>query len=266
MPYSDKILDTTTTRGTSAASTPGRPDRRHRARRRPGVRRRDEAADQGQPGHGRDRGRQVQDVRLRLARSPRSSLATEWLKGKTIDEAMAIKNTEIVEELALPPVKVHCSVLAEDAIKAAIKNYQEKQDAAETAAKRSREPVGGVSSHRVGIISLDTTPNRKERLMSTAVAPETTEPRREGRPAGRPAAHRDREGGRARSSGTSPTCRRAARSSRTASCTCASACRAAGAAGSRTSSTSTRSTTRRPTTSSSSTASRSSSTSGRCCT
>jgi nitrogen fixation NifU-like protein len=58
-----------------------------------------------------------------------SSLATEWLKGKTIDEAMGIKNTQIVEELALPPVKVHCSVLAEDAIKAAIRNYQEKQDA-----------------------------------------------------------------------------------------------------------------------------------------
>ena len=56
-----------------------------------------------------------------------SSLATEWLRGKTIDEAMGIKNTQIVEELALPPVKVHCSVLAEDAIKAAIKNYQEKQ-------------------------------------------------------------------------------------------------------------------------------------------
>ena len=56
-----------------------------------------------------------------------SSLATEWLKGKTIDEAMGIKNTAIVEELALPPVKVHCSVLAEDAIKAAIKNYQGKQ-------------------------------------------------------------------------------------------------------------------------------------------
>ncbi len=55
-----------------------------------------------------------------------SSLATEWLKGKTIDEAMDIKNTQIVEELALPPVKVHCSVLAEDAIKAAIKNYQDK--------------------------------------------------------------------------------------------------------------------------------------------
>src|SRR5688572_15055885 len=65
-----------------------------------------------------------------------SSLATEWLKGKSIDEAMNIRNTAIVEELALPPVKVHCSVLAEDAIKAAIKNYQEKQpvDAKEPAA------------------------------------------------------------------------------------------------------------------------------------
>jgi len=62
-----------------------------------------------------------------------SSLATEWLRGKTIDEAMAIKNTAIVEELSLPPVKVHCSVLAEDAIKAAIKNFQEKQEAAEPA-------------------------------------------------------------------------------------------------------------------------------------
>jgi len=60
-----------------------------------------------------------------------SSLATEWLKGKTVNEAMGIKNTEIVEELALPPVKVHCSVLAEDAIKAAIKNYQEKNEAVE---------------------------------------------------------------------------------------------------------------------------------------
>jgi len=56
-----------------------------------------------------------------------SSLATEWLKGKSLDEAMAIKNTEIVQELALPPVKVHCSVLAEDAIKAAIKDFHGKQ-------------------------------------------------------------------------------------------------------------------------------------------
>ena len=56
-----------------------------------------------------------------------SSLATEWVKGKTVDEALEIKNTNIVDELALPPVKIHCSVLAEDAIKAAIKNYRDKQ-------------------------------------------------------------------------------------------------------------------------------------------
>jgi nitrogen fixation NifU-like protein len=55
-----------------------------------------------------------------------SSLATEWLKGKSVDEALAIDNMDIVEELALPPVKIHCSVLAEDAIKAAIKDYQVK--------------------------------------------------------------------------------------------------------------------------------------------
>lgn len=55
-----------------------------------------------------------------------SSLATEWLKGKTVDQALSIDNMDIVEELALPPVKIHCSVLAEDAIKAAIKDYQEK--------------------------------------------------------------------------------------------------------------------------------------------
>lgn len=56
-----------------------------------------------------------------------SSLATEWLKGKTVDEALKIENTAIVEELSLPPVKIHCSVLAEDAIKAAVKDYQTKQ-------------------------------------------------------------------------------------------------------------------------------------------
>jgi nitrogen fixation NifU-like protein len=55
-----------------------------------------------------------------------SSLATEWLKGKSLDEAMKIDNMDIVEELALPPVKIHCSVLAEDAIKAAIADYQKK--------------------------------------------------------------------------------------------------------------------------------------------
>jgi len=59
-----------------------------------------------------------------------SSLLTEWVKGKTLEEAQQIKNTQIAEELALPPVKVHCSVLAEDAIKAAISNYRENQNTA----------------------------------------------------------------------------------------------------------------------------------------
>jgi len=55
-----------------------------------------------------------------------SSLVTEWVKGKSLDEAMAIRNTAIAQELALPPVKIHCSILAEDAIKAAVKDYQDK--------------------------------------------------------------------------------------------------------------------------------------------
>ena len=66
-----------------------------------------------------------------------SSLATEWLKGKTVDQALAIKNTDIVAELSLPPVKIHCSVLAEDAIKAAIADYKSKQD------KEKGVPDGG---------------------------------------------------------------------------------------------------------------------------
>ena len=57
-----------------------------------------------------------------------SSLVTEWIKGKTITEALTIKNTEIVKELSLPPIKIHCSVLAEDAIKAAISDYQKKNE------------------------------------------------------------------------------------------------------------------------------------------
>ena len=57
-----------------------------------------------------------------------SSLVTEWVKGKTLDEAGAIKNSQIAEELALPPVKIHCSILAEDAIKAAIEDYRSKHD------------------------------------------------------------------------------------------------------------------------------------------
>ena len=59
-----------------------------------------------------------------------SSLVTEWVKGKTLSEAMTIKNTQIAEELALPPVKIHCSILAEDAIKAAVQDYQAKHGAA----------------------------------------------------------------------------------------------------------------------------------------
>ena len=56
-----------------------------------------------------------------------SSLATEWMKGKTLDEAVTISNTQLAEELALPPVKIHCSVLAEDAIKAAVRDYKQKK-------------------------------------------------------------------------------------------------------------------------------------------
>ena len=65
-----------------------------------------------------------------------SSLVTEWVKGKTLDEAMSIKNTQIAEELALPPVKIHCSILAEDAIKAAIEDYRTKH--AEGAAQQPK--------------------------------------------------------------------------------------------------------------------------------
>jgi Fe-S cluster assembly scaffold IscU len=67
-----------------------------------------------------------------------SSLATEWVKGKTIDEALAIKNTEIVKELSLPPVKIHCSVLAEDAIRAAIGDWKKKQDSAKPVAAEAK--------------------------------------------------------------------------------------------------------------------------------
>jgi nitrogen fixation NifU-like protein len=70
-----------------------------------------------------------------------SSLATEWLKGKTVDEALAIKNTDIVNELSLPPVKIHCSVLAEDAIKAAISDYKKKQAAEGKTAEKVAQPT-----------------------------------------------------------------------------------------------------------------------------
>ena len=69
-----------------------------------------------------------------------SSLATEWIKDKSLDDAMSVSNTDIVEELSLPPVKIHCSVLAEDAIKAAIKDYRQKQGNA--VFKEYKEEVG----------------------------------------------------------------------------------------------------------------------------
>ena len=65
-----------------------------------------------------------------------SSLATEWLRGKTVDQALAIKNTDIVNELSLPPVKIHCSVLAEDAIKAAIADYRAKHSSVVTESEK----------------------------------------------------------------------------------------------------------------------------------
>ena len=71
-----------------------------------------------------------------------SSLATEWVKGKTVEEALAIKNTDIVRELSLPPVKIHCSVLAEDAIKAALSDWKKKQGDAEG---KPAEPAAAAS-------------------------------------------------------------------------------------------------------------------------
>jgi nitrogen fixation NifU-like protein len=67
-----------------------------------------------------------------------SSLATEWVKGKTVDEALSIKNMDIVKELSLPPVKIHCSVLAEDAIRAAIGDWKKKQESAKPVAVEAR--------------------------------------------------------------------------------------------------------------------------------
>jgi len=71
-----------------------------------------------------------------------SSLATEWIKGRTVDEALEISNTEIVQELSLPPVKIHCSVLAEDAIKSAISDYKSKQAAGAAQERRQGQEQG----------------------------------------------------------------------------------------------------------------------------
>ncbi|MET0383672.1 MAG: Fe-S cluster assembly scaffold IscU [Burkholderiaceae bacterium] len=74
-----------------------------------------------------------------------SSLVTEWIKGKSLDEAMTIRNTQIAEELALPPVKIHCSILAEDAIKAAVSDYKSRHGQAGTATPGM--PVEAVSAN-----------------------------------------------------------------------------------------------------------------------
>ncbi len=90
------------------------------------MRRRHEAAGKGHPDTG-----VIEDAKFKTfgcgSAIASSSLATEWLRGKTVDQALEIKNTDIVNELSLPPVKIHCSVLAEDAIKAAIFDYKKKQ-------------------------------------------------------------------------------------------------------------------------------------------
>ena len=70
-----------------------------------------------------------------------SSLATEWIKGMTLEQAMSVRNTQIVQELSLPPVKIHCSVLAEDAIKAAIGDYKKKQSATTASAAKEAQPT-----------------------------------------------------------------------------------------------------------------------------
>ena len=84
-----------------------------------------------------------------------SSLVTEWVKGKTLDQAMGIKNTHIAEELALPPVKIHCSILAEDAIKAAVADYRKKHPGAD-AADAGAAGRGGASAGKAHAASAPT--------------------------------------------------------------------------------------------------------------
>jgi len=84
----------------------------------------------------------IEDARFKTygwaRRSRRPSLVTEWVKGKTLDQAETIRNTQIAEELALPPVKIHCSILAEDAIKAAITDYRKKHGLEQPAEKEAK--------------------------------------------------------------------------------------------------------------------------------
>ncbi len=127
MAYSDKVIEHYENPRNVGSFAKDDPRRRDRPRRRARVRRRDEAAAQDQ------RRGVIEDAKFKTfgcgSAIASSSLATEWVKGMTIDQAMEIKNTQIVEELNLPPVKIHCSVLAEDAIKSAIADYKTKRAA-----------------------------------------------------------------------------------------------------------------------------------------
>jgi len=135
MAYSDKVLD-----HYENPRNVGSFDRRTRTSaphgRRAGLRDVMKLADPGQRA-GRHRGRALQDLRLRFGIAS-SSLVTEWVKGKTLAQAETIRNTQIAEELALPPVKIHCSILAEDAIKAAIVDYRKKHGLEQPAEKEAK--------------------------------------------------------------------------------------------------------------------------------
>ena len=126
MAYSEKVIDHYENPRNVGSFDKG-DDSVGRHGRRTGLRRRDEAADQG-----REQGI-IEDAKFKTygcgSAIASSSLVTEWVKGKTLDQALAIKNTQIAEELALPPVKIHCSILAEDAIKAAVDDYKKKHGA-----------------------------------------------------------------------------------------------------------------------------------------
>ena len=165
MAYSDKVIEHYENPRNVGTLRQGRRQRRHGPRRRAGVRRRDEAADQGQSRRRASSRTPSSRPSAAARRSPSSSLATEWVKGKTVDEALAIKNTEIVEELSLPPVKIHCSVLAEDAIKAAIADYKKKQDELEGGViGRRRRPdiaASAEASSTVRLIQITDTAARK---------------------------------------------------------------------------------------------------------
>ena len=141
MAYSDKVLDHYNNPRNVGSLDKSDPQRRHRHGGRARMRRRDEAADQGE--RRKPASSKTPSSRRSAAAAP--SPVPRWppngCKGKTVDEALAIKNTDIVNELSLPPVKIHCSVLAEDAIKAAIADYRKKKAMIHRGTQSTREYV-----------------------------------------------------------------------------------------------------------------------------